>query len=141
MENISEYKPGSDITLSWEAASGLPWDPFDSCAANTERELVCPKCSVVVIARSSAYVLNLAAFLSTFLAYSLPRTGKDRCGTKTFHLHLYQVRIRRHEREPCGFQVRVRFREGSQECQRRGPVRGCDLPSVSAIPFAIRDQH
>ena len=115
MENISEYKPGSDIALSWEAATGLPWDPFDSCAANTERELVCPKCGVVVVARSSAYVLNLAAFPSTFLAHSLPCTRKDRSGTRRFHLHLYQVRIRHHEREPRGFQVRVRSREGSKE--------------------------
>ena len=88
MENISEYRPGSDIVLSWEAATGLPWDPFDSCAANTERELVCPKCGVVVVARSSAYVLNLVVSFSTFLAHSLSCTGKDRSGTRRFHLHL-----------------------------------------------------
>ena len=88
MENISEYRPGSDIVLSWEAATGLPWDPFDSCAANTERELVCPKCGVVVVARSSAYVLNLAVSFSTFLTHSLPCTGKDRSGTRRFHLYL-----------------------------------------------------
>ena len=115
MGNISEYKPGNDIVLSWEAAVGLPWDPFDSCAVNNQRELVCPKCGVVVVARSSAYVLNLAVSFSTFLAHSLSCTGKDRSGTRRFHLHLYQVRIRRHEREPYGFQVRVRSREGSKE--------------------------
>ena len=115
MENISEYKPGSDIALSWEAATDLPWDPFDSCAVNTQRELVCPKCDVIVIACSSTHILDLVASFSTFLARSLPRARKDGSGTTGFHLRLQQVWIRRHEREPRGFQVRVRSREGSQE--------------------------
>jgi len=51
MGNISEYKPEGDIVRSWEAATGLPWDPFDSCAVHTERELVCPKCGTLVAAR------------------------------------------------------------------------------------------
>ena len=51
MGNISEYRPGSDIADSWKAASGLPWDPFDSCVVHTQRELVCPKCGVVVVTR------------------------------------------------------------------------------------------
>ena len=141
MGNISEYKPGNDIVLSWEAATGLPWDPFDSCAVNTQRELVCPKCYVIVTARSSTRMLDLVESFSTFLAHSLPHAWKDGSGTRRFHLCLQHVRIRRHEREPRGFQIRVRSREGSQECQRREPVRGCGLPSVSAIPSAIRDKH
>ena len=59
MGDISEYRPGFDVALSWKAAVGLPWDPFDSCAIHTRRELVCPECSVVMVARSSAPRLNL----------------------------------------------------------------------------------
>ena len=88
MGNISEYMPGNDIAHSWEATSGLPWDPFDSCAVHTGRELVCPKCGVVVVARSSTYVLNSAVSFSTFLAHSLPRARKDRFGTRRLHLRL-----------------------------------------------------
>ena len=51
MGNISEYKPGDDIAQSWETATGLPWDPFNSCAVHTQRELVCPKCGAPVVAR------------------------------------------------------------------------------------------
>ena len=115
MGNISEYKPGNDIVLSWEAATGLPWDPFDSCAVNTQRELVCPKCDVVVVTRSSIYMLDLVASLSRFFVRSLPHAGKARSGTGRLLLRLYHVRIRRHKRKSCGFQVRGRSREGSQE--------------------------
>ena len=141
MGNISEYKPGNDIVLSWEAAAGLPWNPFDSCAVNNQRELVCPKCDVIVVARSSTHILDLVASFSTILAHSLPRARKDGSGTRGFHLRLQQVWIRHHEREPRSFQIRVRSREGSQERQRREPVRGYGLLSVSAIPFAIRNRH
>jgi len=51
MGNISEYRPQSDILHSWETATGLPWDPLDSCVVHTEREIVCPKCSALVVAR------------------------------------------------------------------------------------------
>ena len=78
MGNISEYMPGNGITHSWEAATGLPWDPFDSCAVNIQRELVCPKCSAIVVARSSAYILDSTASFSPFwlTAYLAPgKTG------------------------------------------------------------------
>ena len=55
MGNISEYRPGNDVVHSWEVTANLPWDPFDSCAVNTRRELVCPKCDVIVVTRSSAH--------------------------------------------------------------------------------------
>lgn len=51
MGDISQYKPQSEILYSWEEATGLPWDPFDSCAVHTQRGVVCPKCGVVVAAR------------------------------------------------------------------------------------------
>ena len=113
MGNISEYKPGNDIVLSWEAAVGLPWDPFDSCAVNNQRELVCPKCDIIVVARSSTHIPDLVASFSMFLAHSLPRARKDGSGTTGFHLRLQQVRIHHYEREPRSFQIRARSREGS----------------------------
>ena len=58
MGNISEYRPGTDVAHSWKAAIGLPWDPFDSCVIHTRRELVCPKCGVVAVARQSAHNLT-----------------------------------------------------------------------------------
>ena len=67
MGNITKYRPGDDITHSWQAVSGLPWDPFDSCAVHTQREVVCPKCEVIVIARSSPHILDLVVLFSAVL--------------------------------------------------------------------------
>ena len=58
MGNISEYNPRSDIEYSWAAATGLPWDPFDSCAVHTRRELACPKCGALVVARKSVHMFE-----------------------------------------------------------------------------------
>lgn len=88
MGNISEYRPGNDVVHSWEVTANLPWDPFDSCAVNTRRELVCPKCDVIVVTRSSAHIPDLVASFSTLLVHSLPCTRKDRSGTRRLHLCL-----------------------------------------------------
>ena len=88
MGNISEYKPGSDITDPWLAETGLLWDPFDSCAAHTQRGVVCPKCGVLVVTRQSAHKLDLVARLSAFWVHSVPDARKDRFGTKRLHLQL-----------------------------------------------------
>ena len=88
MGNISEYKPGDDITHSWQAASGLPWDPFDSCAVHTQREVVCPKCEVIVIARSSPHILDLVVLFSAVLVHSLPCSRKGRSGTRGLQMCL-----------------------------------------------------
>ena len=87
MGKISEYKPGSEIVHLWEATTGLPWDPFDSCAVNTQRDLICPKCDVIMAARLSAYVLGLVTSLSKSV-HSLPCARKDWSGTKRFYLLL-----------------------------------------------------
>ena len=51
MGDISQYQPDREILHSWEEATGLPWDPFASCAVHTQREVVCPGCGVLVGAR------------------------------------------------------------------------------------------
>ena len=51
MGDISQYKPDRDILCSWKNATGLPWDPFDSCKVHTRRGVVCPGCGVLVGAR------------------------------------------------------------------------------------------
>ena len=88
MGNISEYVPGNDITHSWETATGLPWDPLDSCATHSQRELVCPKCDVLVSARQSTHKPILVAWFSAFLVHSLPHAREDRFGARGFHLRL-----------------------------------------------------
>ena len=140
MGDISEYRPGTDVTHSWKAAVGLPWDPFDSCAIHTRRELMCPKCGIVVIARQSARKLDLVTWFSAICVLSLPCARRHRLGTKRLHLRLRRVSIPRHEGEPCGCQVCARSGKGPQEPPRRGPVRRHSLPSVRAIMFATHDQ-
>jgi len=51
MGDVPEHRPRSDIVHSWETVTGLPWDPIDCCAVHTRRELMCPKCGVLVVAR------------------------------------------------------------------------------------------
>lgn len=51
MGDISQYKPQSEVLHSWKKGTGLPWDPFESCAEHAQREVVCPKCGVLVAAR------------------------------------------------------------------------------------------
>lgn len=141
MGDMSEHRPRTDVAHSWKAAVGLPWDPFDSCAIYTRRELVCPRCGVVVVTRQSARKLDLVARFSAFCVHSLPCPRGHRLGTKRVHMYLRCVSLHRHERESCGCQVRARSRKGSQEFPRCGSVRRCSLPSVSTFPSAICDLH
>lgn len=91
MGKVSEYRPQDDIIHPWETATGLPWDPIDCCAVHTQRELVCPKCGALVVARSVACRLNSAAWFSTFLVHSLPYAREDRFSTGSFHLRLWHM--------------------------------------------------
>lgn len=50
MGDISQYKPQSEILHSWEEATGLPWDPFDSSMVHDQRGVACPDCGILVAA-------------------------------------------------------------------------------------------
>lgn len=105
MGNISQYKPERHIVQSWETVTGLPWDIFDSCAVLTQRELVCPKCDVLVAARKSSCRRDPGILFSEFSAHSIPHVKKGRLGTAKLHLRLSLVFICYHERETRGHQV------------------------------------
>ena len=138
MRNVSGYLPQSDTVHSWETATGLPWDPIDCCAVHTRRELACPKCGVIVVARWFAHRFDSVAWFSTFWVHSLPYAREDRFSTRSLHFRLWHLSVCRHEREPCGFQVCERSHQGSQEPRRREPVQGRGLPSVSTALFVVR---
>ena len=102
MGNISQHKPQTEILHSWEEATGLPWDPFDSCVAHTRRGVVCPKCGELVVACEFACVLDLMESFSAVAVHSLSHTRENRFGPNPLLLCMQIVPIPRHEREPCG---------------------------------------
>jgi len=52
--DMSTYKPSQEVSVRWEGATRVPYDPFDSSWKLQEQEVLCPKCSVQLFVREFA---------------------------------------------------------------------------------------
>jgi len=51
--DLSDYKPPQEVSVRWESATRVPYDPFESFWKLQEQEVLCPNCNTQLFIRES----------------------------------------------------------------------------------------